>query len=384
MYVFLTFQVTLRGWGAKERILFLHLPASLPSVKRSSSTEFNEMANNSKPSKVAWRSEKCYTLEELPLGLMGTYSYEEDAFRIGDKLLKLSEKDIALTFGLPLEGKMVQVFPRNIYKAPKSDFYLRNFEGEGVLQKSVVVDAIKNSLIRRDMYALGDFVKLVIMYMAATTFFPSAAGTLASSFIQHVDDFDTIKGICWPSVIQHDLMSRKEAIAQSLQRLHDMFCSFCTSAWASDDLTIKGFLLEDLMFNRFISDEIIDWFTSYLRENDTNNAKSKFFGAMCKTFVTQGNEKYVKIFLEDVLEEVDDDVEFCFFPMNTQKTIKSKEGYHWTLLKLDWDTWEWLIFNSMKPRSGSNKYIRDAETINGSDHISVWLGSLPVSLGFHC
>ncbi|KAF9624059.1 hypothetical protein IFM89_007757 [Coptis chinensis] len=112
------------------------------------------------------------------------------------------------------------------------------------------------------------------------------------------------------------------------------------SAWTSDDLTIKGFLLEDLMFNRFISDEIIDWFTFYLRENGTNNAKSKFFGAMCKTFVAQGNEKYVKIFLEDVLEEVDDDVEFCFFPMNTPKTIKSKEGYHWTLLKLDWDTWE--------------------------------------------
>ncbi|KAF9602281.1 hypothetical protein IFM89_026369 [Coptis chinensis] len=46
------------------------------------------------------------------------------------------------------------------------------------------------------------------MYMATTIFFPSAAGALSSSFIQHVDDFDTIKGICWPSVIQHDLMSR--------------------------------------------------------------------------------------------------------------------------------------------------------------------------------
>ncbi|KAF9614710.1 hypothetical protein IFM89_019838 [Coptis chinensis] len=449
------------------------------------------------------------------ISVIGTYSYEEDAFRIGDKLLKLSEKDIALTLGLPLEGKMVQVFPRNTYKAPKSDFYLRNFEGEGVLQKSVVVDTIKNSLIRRNIYTLGDFVKLVIMYMAATIFFPSAAGTLASSFIQHVDDFDTFKSICWPSVIQHDLMSRirsrrskptkftgcvlqllywvceHTSVIQPLQidaityprvarwnltkmtkaiskemllnlpnnkesendlsiredmdkvllgddlvekekirlskratkrqhtdnvypsseskksrteygkgkgisdtghyetpvldiskeKLKDVCKSplwrylngdqklvvktffnqatKSTSAWTSDDLTIKGFLLEDLMFNRFISDEIIDWFTSYLRENGTNNAKSKFFGAMCKTFVAQGNEKYVKILLEDVLEEADDDVEFCFFPMNTPKTIKSKEGYHWTLLRLDWDTWEWLLFNSMKPRSGSNKYIRD-------------------------
>ncbi|KAF9610031.1 hypothetical protein IFM89_019671 [Coptis chinensis] len=31
----------------------------------------NEMANNSKPSKVAWHSEKGYTLEELPPSLMG-------------------------------------------------------------------------------------------------------------------------------------------------------------------------------------------------------------------------------------------------------------------------------------------------------------------------
>ncbi|KAF9620163.1 hypothetical protein IFM89_010898 [Coptis chinensis] len=64
-------ELGLMDGGVEERILFLQLPTSLPFVKRSSFAEGNEMANNSKPSKVAWHSEKGYTLEELPPGLMG-------------------------------------------------------------------------------------------------------------------------------------------------------------------------------------------------------------------------------------------------------------------------------------------------------------------------
>ncbi|KAF9626315.1 hypothetical protein IFM89_032164 [Coptis chinensis] len=55
-----------------------------------------------------------------------------------------------------------------------------------------------------------------------------------------------------------------------------------TIAWTGDDFNIKGIVLEDLMFNKFLSNEIIDWFMSYLRENNQNTAKSKFFHSMCK------------------------------------------------------------------------------------------------------
>ncbi|KAF9613402.1 hypothetical protein IFM89_008232 [Coptis chinensis] len=46
-------ELGLMDGGAEERILFLQLRASLPFVKRSSFAEGNEIANNSKPSKVA-------------------------------------------------------------------------------------------------------------------------------------------------------------------------------------------------------------------------------------------------------------------------------------------------------------------------------------------
>ncbi|KAF9613368.1 hypothetical protein IFM89_007446 [Coptis chinensis] len=86
-------ELGLMDGGAEERILFLQLPASLPFVKRSASAEGNEMANNSKASKAAGRSEKGCTLEELPPGLMGkllVYKSGAVKLKLGDHLYDVS------------------------------------------------------------------------------------------------------------------------------------------------------------------------------------------------------------------------------------------------------------------------------------------------------
>lgn len=60
--------------------------------------------------------------------IIGTYSEKEDAFKIGEKMLKLTPNEVAVTFGLPKVGKNIVVHPRIKLKKIESKFQKRQFE----------------------------------------------------------------------------------------------------------------------------------------------------------------------------------------------------------------------------------------------------------------
>ncbi|KAF5207038.1 hypothetical protein FRX31_003375, partial [Thalictrum thalictroides] len=62
-----------------------------------------------------------------------------------------------------------------------------------------------------------------------------------------------------------------------------------------------------------------------------------------------------------LLEEMADDIKYVFFPMNTSKSAYPSEGFHWTLLVLNYKKKMFQHYNSMKPRKGSvDKFYEEA------------------------
>ena len=68
------------------------------------------------------------------------------------------------------------------------------------------------------------------------------------------------------------------------------------------------------------------------------------------------------MFLDSVINEVDDSTKLLFVPMNSAKDKNDKHGFHWTLLVLNLETRTWEHYNSMPPRGKKkNIYMEDAK-----------------------
>ncbi|KAL5721064.1 hypothetical protein ACHQM5_013670 [Ranunculus cassubicifolius] len=111
-----------------------------------------------------------------------------------------------------------------------------------------------------------------------------------------------------------------------------------TIAWEDKvkGIFITGSDLEDLLFGGFID------YKNFVRDNRI------------------ANEKHT---LVDFIANMDENVRFLFFPMNSSKTSKSSDGFHWTLLHFNRLSLEWSHYDSMLPR-GLNKPTKYAQDAN--------------------
>ncbi|OVA05678.1 Peptidase C48 [Macleaya cordata] len=137
--------------------------------------------------------------------VISKYSYLCGGFIIGGTVLGLSGKDVAITFGMPLNGRTVMPFPhRNDLDCTRSRFAIEYFQGSKTITKKAIENNIKETvkIVGKEM----DFVKLLIFFMATTVFFPNAAGTVQCSLLQYIKDFKTMNNVSWPKTIRGYLM----------------------------------------------------------------------------------------------------------------------------------------------------------------------------------
>ncbi|PIA30665.1 hypothetical protein AQUCO_05400042v1 [Aquilegia coerulea] len=128
-------------------------------------------------------------------------------------------------------------------------------------------------------------------------------------------------------------------------------CHTFSNAYMDDTLTIQGRLLEDLMFDKFTSSEVIDFYSKWLKKHSSEGAKSLYVSSVAWTHLKADQKKCVQRTLHDVLEkELADDIKYVFIPMNTSKSRHQAEGYHWTLLVLNYQDKKFEHYDSMKPR----------------------------------
>ncbi|KAL5721063.1 hypothetical protein ACHQM5_013669 [Ranunculus cassubicifolius] len=90
----------------------------------------------------------------------------------------------------------------------ESDFVRRHFCEDKLLIKKAIVNAIKRTVVLNGKTDQEDFVRLVILYMSATIFFPNSLGSIGWSFIQHIEDLNKMNKISWPTVIHEYLMTQ--------------------------------------------------------------------------------------------------------------------------------------------------------------------------------
>ncbi|PIA55291.1 hypothetical protein AQUCO_00800186v1 [Aquilegia coerulea] len=130
-------------------------------------------------------------------------------------------------------------------------------------------------------------------------------------------------------------------------------CHTFSNAYMDDTLTIQGRLLEDLMFDKFTSSEVIDFYSKWLKKHSSEGAKSLYVSSVAWTHLKADQKKCVQRTLHDVFEkELVDNIKYVFIPMNTSKSRHQAEGYHWTLLVLNYQDKKFEHYNSMKPRKG--------------------------------
>ncbi|PIA25297.1 hypothetical protein AQUCO_11900004v1 [Aquilegia coerulea] len=130
-------------------------------------------------------------------------------------------------------------------------------------------------------------------------------------------------------------------------------CHTFSNAYMDDTLTIQGRLLEDLMFDKFTSSEVIDFYSKWLKKHSSEGAKSLYVSSVAWTHLKADQKKCVQRTLHDVLEkELADDIKYVFIPMNTSKSRHQAKGYHWTLLVLNYQDKKFEHYDSMKPRKG--------------------------------
>ncbi|KAF5198259.1 hypothetical protein FRX31_012154, partial [Thalictrum thalictroides] len=108
-------------------------------------------------------------------------------------------------------------------------------------------------------------------------------------------------------------------------------------------------------FDNFTASEVIDFNSKYLKENPVNkNIKCIFVSSLAWTHLKANQTKCLKRVLHDVLEkDLADDINYVFLPMNTSKSAYPSEGFHWTLLVLNYKKQTFQHYNNMKPRKGS-------------------------------
>lgn len=130
-------------------------------------------------------------------------------FKIGSEELTMKAKDIALLFGMKLEGRTPEIFPRVDINQEEDNFVTR-FVSKGKKlrwEKTAIESAIRNMAGDKDDEHALDFVKLLILYMCMTIFFVNVSGdAIGFSFYENIKDLETINSISWPQLIHTSVM----------------------------------------------------------------------------------------------------------------------------------------------------------------------------------
>jgi len=171
-------------------------------------------------------AEKALKSNVAVLRILDQYDRNTKTFTIGGKEIELTVEDVALTFGLPVNGadfvmnKTCTMKDRGVIK-----HYFPNIKKitkvsiEEALDDLLVkkrrrreVDVTKDEQLEqqmtlheiiRDMHRLAaqDFTTLVILYMSATLFFSGSKCTVPWYIVEQIANMQLMRTICWAKAV---------------------------------------------------------------------------------------------------------------------------------------------------------------------------------------
>ena len=184
-------------------------------------------------------AEKALKSNLAVLRILDQYDSNTRIFTIGGKEIELTVEDVALTFGLPVNGVdfvmnktctlkdrgVIKHFFPNIKKITKvsienalDDLLVKRRRRDilDVTQDEQFEQQMSMKKIIRDINRLAaqDFTTLVILYMSATLFFSGSKCTVPWYIVEQIANMQLMRTICWAKAVWQFLIESMDIFRQ--------------------------------------------------------------------------------------------------------------------------------------------------------------------------
>lgn len=116
--------------------------------------------------------------------IITSFDEKQNAFKIGNKLLKISPEEVSLIFGMPLAGEDLFPIPASNKASAMesfSNFLTANFQEEDIISQKTVTKRL-NTLLEEEK-GNEDLVKLLLLLLVITFLFPNNQSYMQWGFL---------------------------------------------------------------------------------------------------------------------------------------------------------------------------------------------------------
>lgn len=139
--------------------------------------------------------------------LITSFSIKEKAFKIGNKLLKITPEEVSLIFGMNLSGEDLFPIPTSNKATAMesfSEFLTTNFEENDIISQKTVTRRLKKMIEEEN--GNEDLVKLLLLLLIITFFFPNNQNYMQWGFLSKLLNLKKLNSISWPRAICENVM----------------------------------------------------------------------------------------------------------------------------------------------------------------------------------